>query len=98
MVARGGSESEIETLRRQVAELERALRRRSRQLVLLLDRMPPELYPIARQILGERPLAPRFAVQPGTWVETTDLVSADVEEVLADLWSATGPPERTPLL
>jgi len=96
MVAPGGSESEVEVLRRQVAQLERALRRRSRQLVLLLDRMPPEFYPVARQILGERPLAPRFAVQPGTGVESTDLVPADVEEVLADLWGATGPPERTP--
>jgi len=94
MVAPEQTAEELAALRRRVAELETALATRSRQIVLLLDRMPAELYPVAERILSGLPLAPRFAAQPGDWAESTELVPADVEEVLADLWSSTAPPGR----
>lgn len=97
VVDREDSES-IQALRRRVAELETELRRRSRQVVLLLDRLPPDQYPIAERILEGLPLSPRFALQPGEWAESTELLPADVEEVLADLWDSVVPPsvEKVP--
>lgn len=94
MVAPEQAAEEIAALRRRVAELEAALTARSRQIVLLLDRLPAELYPVAERVLAGLPLAPRYAVQPEDWAESTDLVPADVEEVLADLWASTAPPPR----
>lgn len=49
---------------------------------------------MAERVLAGLPLAPRYAVQPEDWAESTDLVPADVEEVLADLWASTAPPPR----
>jgi hypothetical protein len=85
-----------EAWRARIAELERALRRRSRQLVLLLDRLPPELYGVAREILEGDPVTPRFAHPPERWEESIELVPVEVEEALADLWAATPPPQPPP--
>ena len=81
-------------LRRRVAELERELAKRSRRIVRLLDRLPAELYPVAEAILRDEAIAPRIALQPGVWQESTHLVPADVEETLADLWSAMPPADE----
>lgn len=89
MVNDRASDDELDALRRRVEALERALRRKSRQIAMLLDRMPAERYPDARRILEGRPLEARLARQPGDWEESTELVPADVEEVLTDLWAAT---------
>jgi hypothetical protein len=91
----GEPELDSEKLRARIAELERALRLRSRQLVQLLDRLPPELYPAAREILEGRAVTPRFAHPPERWEESIDLVRVEVEEALADLWAATPPLRST---
>jgi hypothetical protein len=43
------------------------------------------------RVLAGRPAVPLHAYEPGLWTETAELVAADVEETLTDLWASVAP-------
>jgi hypothetical protein len=97
-MAAGDDELEIARLQARVAALEAALARRSAMLRQLQQHVClRDLVLIGRLDAGLPPLS-RFANDPRLWLETLEPVSADVEEVMTDLWSSVAPaaPEAAP--
>ncbi|HEX5760384.1 MAG TPA: hypothetical protein VF121_14440 [Thermoanaerobaculia bacterium] len=87
---------EIARLEAQVAALEAALDRRSRQLRTLQERLcARDLALLARLESGLPPL-PSGPFDPDVWRETTALTGADVEETLDELWRSLAPPDAEP--
>lgn len=83
-------------LEARVAGLEAALARRSEVLRKIQDHLPArELIAVARLVNGLPPL-PRYAHDAESWRETTELVQADVEDSLKDLWRSLAPAESPP--
>ncbi len=81
---------EIARLEARVAALEEALRRRSEELRLIQRHVClPDLVLVSRIIEGLPPS--RGAYDPAFWSESTEVVEADVEETLRDLWIAATP-------
>jgi hypothetical protein len=81
----------IARLEGQVAALEAALERRSRELCLLQQHLcPRDLAQWARLAAGLPPL-PLIAYEPAYWRETRELTMADVPETLEALWSSLFP-------
>ncbi len=96
-------ESTVEPLRQRIARLEGriaalegALERRSRELRLLQSSLcPTDLVQLARIADGLPPL-PRIACQLEYWTETTEIVPANLESTLEDLWAALTPSPASP--
>lgn len=90
MAADATPEARIAYLEGRVAALEAALERRSE----LLRRMQREAHPEALLLLsrleGGLPPLPLQGYDPERWQETTDLVEADVERTMTDLWRSLG--------
>jgi hypothetical protein len=85
------SELRIARLEGQVAALEAALERRSRELQVLQRLLcPRDLVQWARVAAGLPPL-PQIAYEPGYWHETRELTVADVPETLEALWYSLHP-------
>lgn len=81
----------IARLEARVAALEAALEERSRELCLIQQNVcHRDLVLISRLRAGLPPL-PRGAYEPAFWHETTELIPADVEDTLRDLWSSVTP-------
>lgn len=81
-------------LEARVEALEAALDARSRELKLIQEHCcPRDLAVIARIRKGLKPLT-RYAYEPALWQESTELVAAEVEPVLLDLWSSLAPRGR----
>lgn len=81
----------ISRLEGRIAALENILERRSRELRLLQRALcPADLVRLARITEGLSPL-PQLAHQLEYWNETTELVSADLESTLEDLWDSLTP-------
>lgn len=97
------SESTVESLRERIARLEgriaaleSTLERRSRELRLLQGFLcPTDLLQLARIADGLSPL-PRIACQLEYWTETTEIVPANLEATLEDLWAALTPSPASP--
>jgi hypothetical protein len=86
----GGSARQIAFLEARVTALEEALRRRSEELRLIQRHIClPDLVLVSRIVLGLPPS--RGAYDPTFWSESTDVVEADVEDTLLDLWVAVTP-------
>ena len=84
-------ELQIARLQARVAALEEAVERRSQLLSLLQEHVcTRDLVLIGRLEAGLPPL-PRFAVDPLLWEESVEPLSADVDEVLEDLWLSVTP-------
>ncbi len=81
----------VARLEGRIAALERALARRSRELRLLQSALcRTDLVQLARIADGLPPL-PRLAHQLEYWTETTEIVPANLESTLEDLWASLTP-------
>ena len=81
---------QIAALEARVAALEDALRRRSEELRLIQRHVClPDLVLVSRIVEGLPPS--RGAYDPAFWSESADVVEADVEDTLQDLWVAVTP-------
>jgi hypothetical protein len=79
-------------LEARVAALETALAARSRELKRIQAHCCPRDLAVIARIRAGLPFA-RFAYEPDLWQESTELVPAEVEPVLADLWRSLTPVE-----
>lgn len=81
----------IAELEAQVAALEAALQRRSRELRVLQGHLcRRDLITLSRLSAGLPALA-RGAYEPELWRETTEFTAAQVDETLTDLWQSLVP-------
>jgi len=81
----------IAELEAQVAALEAALKRRSRELLILEQHLcRRDLVTLSRLSAGLPALA-RGAYEPELWRETTEFTAAQVDETLTDLWRSLVP-------
>lgn len=81
----------IAGLEGRITALEAVLSRRSRELRLLQRALcPADLVQLARIADGLPPL-PLLAHQLEYWTETTEIVPADLEATLEDLWASLTP-------
>ncbi len=83
----------IAYLEAQVAALETVLARRSRELRLIQRHLDGYGLLVVSRILAGLPPLPRRAHDLELWHETTELLSADVEETMTDLWRSLTPLE-----
>jgi len=89
-------QARIARLEGRIAALERTLERRSRELRLLQSSLcPTDLVQLARIAEGLPPL-PRIACQLEYWTETNEIVPANLESTLEDLWAALTPSPASP--
>ena len=89
-------QARIARLEGRIAALERTLERRSRELRLLQSSLcPTDLVQLARIAEGLPPL-PRIACQLEYWTETNEIVPANLEATLEDLWAALTPSPASP--
>jgi hypothetical protein len=72
--------------------LQAALERRSLELRAIQRHACPEDLAMISRVLAGRLAVPRHAYEPSLWTETAELVAADVEETLTDLWASVAPP------
>jgi len=81
----------IAELEARVAGLEEALKQRSLELRDLQRQLGlHDLLWLSRRRAG-LPVSSRGAYTPDLWSESTELLPAEVEETLKDLWLAVGP-------
>ncbi|HTQ79636.1 MAG TPA: hypothetical protein VMM92_06545 [Thermoanaerobaculia bacterium] len=84
-------ELRIAELEAQVAALEAALARRSRELRHLQAQLcRRDLVSLSRLATG-RPALARGTYEPELWRETPNFTPAEVDETLADLWRSLAP-------
>jgi hypothetical protein len=91
-MAGGSSDGAVRVARleAQVAALEEALRRRSRELRELQRHLCARDLLILDRIAAGLPALP--PVDPLAWQETLDTREADVAELLTELWRSVAPP------
>lgn len=81
----------IAELEARVAGLEEALKKRSLELRVLQRQLGlHDLLWLSRRRAG-LPVSSRGAYTLDLWLESTELLAAEVEETLKDLWLAVGP-------
>lgn len=88
----------VARLEGRVRALEDALERRSRALRLLQESLPPGALVQLDRISDGLPPLPRIAHQLEFWEESTEIVPADLEETLEDLWRSITPSPAAALL
>ncbi len=81
-------EDHVAYLEARVEALEEALAQRSRELRLLQKHLPQEGLLLLSRIQNGLPPLSRQAYELELWHETTELVPADVEDTLRDLWQS----------
>jgi hypothetical protein len=86
----------IARLEARVAALEKAIERRSRELLDIQRHVCRRDVVVISRIRAGLPPLPYGAYEPAFWHETADLRPADVEETLEDLWSSLYPNDPAP--
>ena len=87
-------EEKVARLEARVAALEAALEARSRELRQIQKHCCPQDLDLIARIRAGLPPVSRYAYEPGSWRETNELVPAEVEPVMQDLWRSLTPVEN----
>lgn len=92
-MANDAQDLKLVRLEARVRALQAALAARSRELRLIQEHCCPRDLAIVDRIRRGLPPRPRYAYEPALWQESIELVAAEVEPVLRDLWHSLTPLE-----